>query len=73
MANEHVNKVVYGSDTLIDLTEDTVASDKLLRGYTAHSNSGAVIFGELDLVNIFSGNDAPDNSIGDDGDIYIQL
>lgn len=43
--NEHVNKVVYDGDTLIDLTADTVTADKLLKGYTAHDASGAVITG----------------------------
>ncbi len=45
MPNQYVNKVVYGGETLIDLTQDTVAADKLLSGYTAHDRSGAVISG----------------------------
>ena len=40
-----VNKVVLGSDTLLDLTADTVAVDKLLKGYTAHDKTGALITG----------------------------
>lgn len=40
-----VNKVIYGGNTLIDLTADTVAVDKLLEGFTAHDRSGAVITG----------------------------
>ena len=40
-----VNKVVYGDSTLIDLTEDTVAADKLLSGYTAHAADGTPITG----------------------------
>lgn len=40
-----VNKVIYGSNTLIDLTSDTVTADKLAEGYTAHDKSGAVITG----------------------------
>lgn len=40
-----VNKIVYGGNTLIDLTADTVATDNLLSGYTAHDRSGAVITG----------------------------
>lgn len=43
-----VNKVVKGSDVLIDLTGDTVEADKLLSGYTAHDRSGAVITGTCD-------------------------
>lgn len=45
MANEKVNKVVLGSETLIDLTSDTVEESKLLSGYTAHDASGEIITG----------------------------
>ena len=41
-----VNKVIYGNTTLIDLTSDTVNSEKLLSGVVAHDKSGAVITGE---------------------------
>lgn len=45
MANQYINKVVYGGNTLIDLTSDTIQADKLLTGYTAHDKSGAPITG----------------------------
>ena len=35
-----INKVVYGSQTLIDLTADTVTADQLAQGVTAHDKSG---------------------------------
>lgn len=44
--NQNVNKVVYGGDVLIDLTGDTVSTDKLLSGITAHDKSGAKITGK---------------------------
>ena len=41
-----VSKVVYGDgEVLIDLTADTVAKDKLLKGYTAHGADGEKITG----------------------------
>ena len=46
MSAEYVNKVIYNGDTLIDLTGDTVAANKVLYGYTAHDKSGAEITGE---------------------------
>ena len=48
MANQYVNKVIYGIRTLIDLTGDTVQADKVLSGYTAHDKSGAPITGSCD-------------------------
>ena len=44
-SNEYINKVIYGGNTLIDLTADTVTADKILSGYTAHAASGAPITG----------------------------
>lgn len=45
MANQYVNKVIYGGDTLIDISSDTVDASHLLSGYTAHDKSGAPITG----------------------------
>ena len=43
-----VNKVVYGTTVLVDLTEDTVTPDKLLKGETAHDAAGEPITGTLE-------------------------
>lgn len=40
-----INKVIYGSETLIDLTGDTVEPAKLLSGATAHDKTGETIEG----------------------------
>lgn len=40
-----VSKVIYGTTTIIDLTADTVAANKLLYGYTAHGKDGEAITG----------------------------
>ena len=42
------NKVIYGAQTLIDLTADTVDAEHLLAGRTAHDKSGEVITGTCD-------------------------
>lgn len=47
--NQHVNKVVYGSTVLIDLTADTVTDDKILTSYTAHDATGNTITGTCDF------------------------
>jgi len=46
MANTTYNKVIYGGQTLIDLTADTVTAAKVLEGYTFHDKSGAILTGE---------------------------
>lgn len=40
-----INKVIYGGNTLIDLTSDTVTASDILTGVTAHDKSGAIITG----------------------------
>lgn len=45
MANQYVNKVIYGGQTLIDLTGDTVTASDILTGKKAHDKSGAQITG----------------------------
>lgn len=40
-----INKVIYGSQTLIDLTADTITAADLASGKTAHDKSGAIITG----------------------------
>lgn len=45
-----VNKVVYGNETLIDLTSDTVVPEVLRKGYTAHKADGTVITGEYGVM-----------------------
>jgi hypothetical protein len=44
----YISKVVYGNQTLIDLTSDTVVASALLSGYTAHGKDGAAITGSCD-------------------------
>lgn len=40
-----ISKVIYGGETLIDLTADTITADKLKKGYTAHGADGELING----------------------------
>lgn len=72
MANQYKNKVVYYGETLMDISEDTVAASNLLSGYTAHDKSGAPITGSVTVVTYRTGAGAPSNSLGEDGDIYLQ-
>lgn len=40
-----ISKVIYGGNTLIDLTADSVTADKLLKDITAHGADGEPIIG----------------------------
>lgn len=39
--NPYVNKVIFGSTTLVDLTDTTATPDKILTGYGAYGADGA--------------------------------
>lgn len=45
MPNTHVNKVIYGGNTLIDLTADTAVESTVLSGSTFHKANGATATG----------------------------
>lgn len=40
-----ISKIIYGGDTLIDLTHDTVTAENIDEGITAHSASGEELVG----------------------------
>lgn len=44
-----INKVIFGSDVLIDLTGDNVKAETLLKGATAHGADGEPIAGTCDF------------------------
>ena len=68
-----VNKVIYGTETLLDLTDDTVTENDLLKGVTAHSKSGDQISGTLGLKRVSAGTSDPSVTEGEDGDIYLVI
>ena len=45
----NIAKVIFGGQTLIDLTSDTVDAAHLLYGYTAHGADGALVTGSCDF------------------------
>lgn len=66
--NPYVNKVVKGTDTLIDLTADTVTANSLMQGYTAHDASGQPIVGTMS-----GGGGTEAGTVTQDGDGYLVL
>ena len=47
-----VNHVIINGETVVDLRNDTVSADKLLKGVTAHDKTGAAITGTLSFANV---------------------
>lgn len=50
-----INKIIYGGNTLIDLTSDTVTPATLLKGVTAHGADGSIITGTYEESGAGSG------------------
>ena len=68
-----VNKVVYGTTVLVDLTGDTVTAGDLKQGVTAHAADGELVTGTMKTASIYSGTAEPDSGTGVDGDVYLQM
>ena len=45
-----INKIIFGSNTLIDLTSDTVTAEKIYKGITAHSADGTIVTGTAEIT-----------------------
>ena len=50
-----VNKVIYGNQTLIDISDSTVTADKLSSGITAYDKAGNKITGTNTAGNVYKG------------------
>ena len=46
------NIIKYAGRVLIDLSKDTVTSDKLMEGYTAHGANGAKVTGTMKKMTV---------------------
>ena len=68
-----VNKIVYNSRTLIDLTSDTVSASDLNQGVTAHNAAGSIITGTQVINYYYTGSTDPSSSLGNNGDIYLKV
>ena len=47
---ENINEIIFKTETLINLRNDTVEPSKLYKGVTAHDKSGSVITGTAEVT-----------------------
>lgn len=75
--NQYVNKVIYGNQTLIDITDTSFDEDKLPLGSIAYAASGERVVGKAIVHNVYSDTTANWNSkityVPEDGDIIIYI
>ncbi|MBQ6475488.1 MAG: hypothetical protein IJJ34_04685 [Clostridia bacterium] len=67
------NKVVFNSNTLIDLTDTTATAADVETGKYFYTNAGVRTQGTLSFSTIYTGGTTPDASLGVNGDIYLQV
>lgn len=67
-----VNKVVYGTTTLVDLTGTTATAGTILAGSGAYGRDGVWMDGTVTFATIYTGSGEPAASLGQNGDIYIR-
>lgn len=60
-----INKVIFGGETLVDLTNDTVSTDTLAKGVTAHDKTGVQITGTMESGGSEKYGATVDNFLGD--------
>ncbi len=74
-----INKVIYGGNTLIDLTGDTVTdASHIMNGYVGHLADGSQVTGtgsggSSASQGIYCGTSSPSSSTGSDGDLYFVM
>lgn len=66
------NKIIFGNEVLIDLTEDTATATDVINGKIFHRADGVKSTGSLVIQTIYQGSSVPSSSLGINGDIYIQ-
>ena len=68
-----VNHVIINGETVVDLRNDTVSADRLIKGVTAHDKTGTAITGTVSFATVYTGSGEPSSSLGEEGDLYFDL
>lgn len=68
-----VNKVVYGSSTVIDISDTTATASDVKAGTSFYVANGTKVNGSLSIVTYYTGSSEPSSSQGSDGDIYLKV
>lgn len=68
-----INKVVYGGNTLIDITGTTATEADVKDGKAFYLANGVQGTGSLSFATYYTGSSVPSASLGEDGDIYLEV
>lgn len=62
-----------GTARFTDTSDANVTEDKMLAGATGYGAAGSKITGTVTVVHYYTGSGAPSASLGEDGDIYLEV
>lgn len=66
-----VNKVLFGSVPVMDISDSTVTEERLARGVTAYDKTGEKITGTMELILIATDDGNGNVSLTTNGDITV--
>jgi len=66
------NKVIFGNNVIIDLTDTTALASDVSSGSYFYGRDGVRTQGTLEFITYYTGTSEPSTSLGKDGDIYLQ-
>ena len=73
-----INKVIYGNETLIDITDTTAVASDVASGKYFYTKDGTKTMGtssggSVTTQKIYSGTSLPSNSLGNNGDVFMLM
>ena len=68
-----VNKVLYGTTVLVDLTDLTTQANNVLNGVAYVDKAGNKGTGTVVVQKYYTGSSAPASSLGNNGDLYLKV
>lgn len=73
MPNPYVNKVVYGTTVIVDLTDTTASASDVVNSKIFYTAAGKRETGSLTINKYYTGSSNPSTSLGNNGDLYLKV
>ena len=68
-----INKVVYGTTVLVDLTDLQTEASNVVSGINGVDKAGNKFVGGLVIQKYYTGSTSPSSTLGNNGDLYLKV